>query len=347
MKPIHLQIDPYAGSGGLHDVVAAIRQMTGTPLRTKGNKYVFPETVANGFIELNEIEPGLFMCFVDFLPNSELTLEYVNRQRYKACYFCYNMGSYQSQEVVKNFVRETNGSNLRSLLVCEAGVKVMFKGRKGSALNYIVLAISNEWMITHIGELQLPGGQRLVTETGTDFFFYENMDMQIYNIAKQLTSLSSVLPELRAAACKGIVMHLLSVSWSKILGQYDDEEEISIVDREKIIRFMNETLADLSRPLPPVEKLASDIFMSKSKFNTLFKKIYEKNVYQYYTECRMQKAMTLLRTGRYAVAQVANEISYQNLGHFSRAFSKYYGKLPKDCIPKVTPTRRQPDVNPC
>jgi len=53
----------------------------------------------------------------------------------------------------------------------------------------------------------------------------------------------------------------------------------------------------------------------------------------------MEKAAALLRSGDYNVTEVALEVGYNSLSHFSQAFHQTYGCCP-GLYPMATPTQR-------
>lgn len=333
MKPISLKIDQ--DGSWLSDLADNVNEISGLHYRVQNNRFVFPASVAEGFAEVIPVERGLSLCTLDLLMHTELALMISSRNP-DTVNFRYNIGSINSEEAVGPEYFSTTGSNLRSLLVYKAGVTTWLSARRGSYLNYLFVVMSDEWMRANIGEMIMPDSAHLMRRNIHDhFYLYQDIDMPIYAATRQIGDVRSIAWDCRAVAYKGITLQLISLSWSRIISQFRDTGQINIADKEKMVTFMDRIFADLSKPLPPVEKLAATIFMSKSKFNQLFKKIYQKNVYEYYSEIRMHKAMALLKTGRYSVAEVAHEISYMNHGHFSRAFSRFYGMLPKDCIPKM------------
>ena len=49
---------------------------------------------------------------------------------------------------------------------------------------------------------------------------------------------------------------------------------------------------------------------------------------QYLRQLRMEKSAELLRTGRYNVTEVALEVGYNSLSHFSQTFHQTFGCCP-------------------
>lgn len=332
MKPTSLTVD--LDGSWLSDLAEDVNKIAGSHNRIHENRFVFPPSIAEGHAALIHVEKGLSLCILDAILQTEVSFLITNKN-YSAVHFRYSIGSLHSEEAVDNEHNNTNGSNLRSLLIYKGNTPTRLSGRKGAYLNYLFVVMSEEWVRRNVGEMILPDNKHLLRGSQHHFYLYQDIDMPIYTATRQISDVRNIAFDCRSVAYKGIILQLISLSWSKLITQYKETGKISITDKEKMVSYMTRVFSDLSKPLPSVEKLAAEIYMSKSKFNLLFKKIYQKNVYAYYSEIRMHKAMALLKSGRFTVAGVAHEISYMNLGHFSRAFSKFYGMLPKDCIPKA------------
>jgi len=61
-----------------------------------------------------------------------------------------------------------------------------------------------------------------------------------------------------------------------------------------------------------------------------FKEMFKTTIFSYYNDLRMKMAKSILIDGRKNVAEVSNEIGYKNPQHFTVAFKKRFGILPKD-----------------
>ncbi|MCV6605632.1 MAG: AraC family transcriptional regulator [Porticoccaceae bacterium] len=79
-----------------------------------------------------------------------------------------------------------------------------------------------------------------------------------------------------------------------------------------------------------VERLASEVAMSRSRFSDRFRQLLETSPMSYLADWRLQKALALLDDTRISVQQVASQIGYQSPAAFSRAFCGKFGVAPKD-----------------
>lgn len=88
----------------------------------------------------------------------------------------------------------------------------------------------------------------------------------------------------------------------------------------------------LSRPEAPPSllELSRLVHLNDCKLKKAFKLLFGKTVYEYVREQRLEKAFELPDTGKCNVSEAAFSVGYTNISHFSEAFQKKYGVLPKE-----------------
>jgi len=79
-----------------------------------------------------------------------------------------------------------------------------------------------------------------------------------------------------------------------------------------------------------VEHLAKIACMSPGKLKYSFKRSFGRNIFEYLTEIRMEKAKRLLTETYLTIGIIAAEVGYKKSGAFAAAFRKYAGILPKE-----------------
>ncbi len=79
-----------------------------------------------------------------------------------------------------------------------------------------------------------------------------------------------------------------------------------------------------------LSKISKKIGSSQSTLIRSFKKYHNQTPYSYIKNRRLEEAQKLLRTGRYAVGEVALLVGYTNFGAFTDAFSSKYGQTPSE-----------------
>lgn len=81
--------------------------------------------------------------------------------------------------------------------------------------------------------------------------------------------------------------------------------------------------------LPKLEVLAREAGIGSGKLMRGFKELTGKSLHSYIIDQRLQQAAQMLESGKYNVSQTAVACGYGNMSHFSAAFKKKYGVLPK------------------
>lgn len=95
------------------------------------------------------------------------------------------------------------------------------------------------------------------------------------------------------------------------------------------IRQAREILAANMAAPPSLPELSALVGLNRNKLKAGFHSLYSKPPYQCLHEDRMRRAEQLLSAGRMNVSQVARDVGYANVGHFSQAFFRYFGVQPK------------------
>ena len=79
-----------------------------------------------------------------------------------------------------------------------------------------------------------------------------------------------------------------------------------------------------------VERLASSVAMSRSRFSDRFSQLVGIGPMSYLSDWRLQKALALLDSSQMSVQQIANQTGYQSSSSFTRAFSGKFGVAPTE-----------------
>jgi len=105
------------------------------------------------------------------------------------------------------------------------------------------------------------------------------------------------------------------------------EEACSIRDRKRLVVARERLLQDLSDP-PTIAELARETGLNQLKLKRGFKAMFGHSVYALFQRERMDRARQLLQ--RHGVAETAMMVGYSNASHFSAAFRKQFGVLPRE-----------------
>ena len=111
--------------------------------------------------------------------------------------------------------------------------------------------------------------------------------------------------------------------------RHADDRKIADSDRYDVARIMEYVNAHLSKNFL-LSDLASESYMSVSKFKYVFKAVTGQSFSDYITQKRMELACELLVQSNLYVAEIAYRLGYKNAGSFSVQFKNYTGVLPSN-----------------
>lgn len=87
-------------------------------------------------------------------------------------------------------------------------------------------------------------------------------------------------------------------------------------------------LESLADP-PSIKKLALTVGTNESHLKSHFKEVFGQTVYGFLKDKRMEKALEMLRDRDLKIVEIAERLGYRHATHFSAAFKKHFGSLPK------------------
>lgn len=121
-------------------------------------------------------------------------------------------------------------------------------------------------------------------------------------------------------------LEFLGAQFSEVKGERRSAV-ISLRERQRLLAARDRLLQDLSAP-PTIAQLAREIGLNQLKLKQGFKAVFGTSVYALFQRHRMERARQLLRD--HSVTETALMLGYSNLSHFSTAFGKQFGILPRN-----------------
>ncbi|AEO48868.1 helix-turn-helix transcriptional regulator [Rhodospirillum rubrum] len=140
-------------------------------------------------------------------------------------------------------------------------------------------------------------------------------------LASQLEEEHSERLFLYAAALKFLGAHFCGTRGGAL------KPTLSPRERQRLLAARDRLLLDLSAP-PTIAELAREIGLNQLKLKQGFKTLFGTSIYALFQRHRMERACALLRT--HSVTETALTLGYSNLSHFSTAYRKQFGDLPRN-----------------
>jgi len=148
---------------------------------------------------------------------------------------------------------------------------------------------------------------------------YDNFPTLLDNINKSNKNAFNVDLETRT---------ILQLLFLRFLNNASLKQDISDIRITKALRYIHENVEkDIY-----VEELSAICYLNKDYFTRLFKKEMHCTPMQYLMRKRIEKAQLLLLIGRKSIKDIAYDLSFNNIPHFSWSFKKITGVSPSDFV---------------
>ncbi|GAT62923.1 AraC-type DNA-binding protein [Paludibacter jiangxiensis] len=99
-------------------------------------------------------------------------------------------------------------------------------------------------------------------------------------------------------------------------------------DKGRLLFARQYLLDHLTMP-PTIDELAKIAGINSFKLKNGFKELFGDTIYSYLNSFRLEKAVNMIALGEKNMTQIAFELGFSSLQHFSTAFKKAYGCSPK------------------
>lgn len=132
--------------------------------------------------------------------------------------------------------------------------------------------------------------------------------------------LQSKAIELLALQCEQFEMQDGGGSRKPVFGRSDEEK----------VRYARDLLLVNSQEPLSLGELSRRAGLNEFKLKSGFRKVFNNTVFGYLSEHRLSEAQRLIRTGGRSFTEIADDLGYSSLQHFSNAFRKKYGCSPRD-----------------
>lgn len=131
---------------------------------------------------------------------------------------------------------------------------------------------------------------------------------------------------------KGTVYGLISDYMDQIVNQEIVLEKVVQQDITNIIISQAYLVEHIKENFPGLSILASNAFMSESKYKRMFKKITGISANAFFLNNKVAFSKEMLETGKYTIAEVANEFNFFDASHLIEQFKSNYNTTPKEYL---------------
>lgn len=131
---------------------------------------------------------------------------------------------------------------------------------------------------------------------------------------------------------KGTVYGLISDYMDQIINQEIVLEKVVQEDINNIIISQSYLIEHIKENFPGLPTLASNALMSESKYKRMFKKITGVSANAFFLNNKVSFSKEMLETGKYTIAEVADEFNFFDASHLIEQFKSIYHITPKEYL---------------
>lgn len=203
----------------------------------------------------------------------------------------------------------------------QGGAELMFKNIQ------IPAGIFCEWMEEVLDDRGRRKTQQVLQELRKTMITPE-----MYRVIRELETMDQYKNGLSSLYLEGKIIELLTVFLDAVMPSLSGPEkkrQLSKTDLE-ILLGIKERIDRDSADVPGIAQLAREVHVSPSKLSKGFKELTGLSLHAYVIDRRLSHAAKLLEEGEMNVSEAAMCSGYSNMSHFSAAFQKKYGVLPRE-----------------
>ncbi|QEH42364.1 hypothetical protein [Chitinophaga sp. XS-30] len=194
MNKIILDIDP--GGEWLHRLALQVNDTAGAGKAVKKGRFHFPSTFGKGFAAAIPVEPGLSLSAIRLRRKQPFSLCYEKLPGSELFHCRYDVHDGETGAFVTHSANLSFTRTFESTLFC----------------HQLTITMTPGWMADNLGLLATPGGRIMEAYgAGTTWFSYLDQDRRARDLLNRLTA-----PSLKSVIYKGMVLELLSFSWSRL-----------------------------------------------------------------------------------------------------------------------------------
>lgn len=286
---------------------------------------LLPE-VGTGTIRVFEIQPGLYVTYIDVQLNRPVQLHRVPASSND--HFIVNFHISQT-----TILKETEhnsyqlGLSNQSVLLSSAMTQTKLSLPTHQPIHVFNITFSKAWFETNLQENNSTLSHLLSQEVG--IYLFENLD---YTLSQTIAGFRAQPEQFSKINLFARVLQILSHFFDKVENRaHTQSKSIAPADLKALMAVRHALEQNWDTPQSN-ETLASSAGMSLSKFKGLFKQVFGITPYQYHLQYKLDKAKEMLLQQQHSISEVGYLIGYSNLSQFSKAFKKYHGQLPREIL---------------
>jgi AraC-like DNA-binding protein len=302
---------------------------------------VFSKSVAEGYIKLIELPGGLQVIVSDYVLNSDFTFF---RKASLPEYFNFRVDYIDQSDGLEIKMGEdeftVTSSVYTNVQMFSSRYNAKASLQKGAKLKGLGIVLKKEWLEKYFPEKVLSFWLNHTHILRSNNVTILPLDFEARETLLDLISLDETHPAflffVQARIYELLDYYFEQVSSKRQLFKNTDAflEDVGRIT-ELDIFFTNNILA--KGELPSIDEMAKHAGMSASKLKTVFKKVYNQSIGDYFNACRLNMASTMLLKEKMEIKEVSATLGYNSVQHFTTAFKNHFGRPPASLFKNSIP----------
>lgn len=304
-------------------------------VKVKDDTLVIPADIANGYFKYIPLSNGLQCMLSNFTLNQDIYLQRKSSEKefYILRFDEVSISDTLMVKIDNDYIWEEK-QNRASVFLTSSLYDFAYQAAKDTSFKSINILITRKWLEQYldIKSMDKVLEKYLQLKTGTyNFAPFDIGYRTLFNevMEDQDTIMKRSIIENRIMM---LVEKFLSHLYQKVGQLSDDKIKIFPDEVKRLMKVESYLVKDFSTPPPPISFLSRMAAMSTTTLKNKFKKLYGKNVYEYFQKSRMNRAKILLLSRKYSIKEIGSQLGYSNLSNFATAFKKEFNKLPSKLL---------------
>jgi AraC-like DNA-binding protein len=348
----------------LYETANQLTNIFGSRVIVENNRLIYPPDIAEGSCIYHKLSEDVDITVVDLVYN--IPVIYERLATAAASYYMMHINCSPSaiDHFTKGRKQKMGGNASSSIYWTSSDLPASFRTEAGKKFQAIFICISKDYLQNTLWNADSPShpcglkdktsphctlepstvcqfkpgdardacnifnGSHLITSS-----LYTALGTIKYNLVQEIINLDKGNSVSEKIIIQGDVLKILAHFINKVTSEkYRKTKGLQFGDASKIMQI-KKTIDDGAHFQHfSLDELAKSAGLSKTKMKMRFKEIVGTSVYKYYLDVRMQRAKDMLHANTNSVTQLAYEMGFKTVSHFSQLYKKYYGINPNSIL---------------
>lgn len=296
------------------------------------NKILIPSSTGFGSIKKIKFEEGLHMRAWDTTYHTQAVFNRVadncgTEKQFHVVFFFSPEILFQDNPRLGKKWKATGGGNM---MFFSNDADMQFEIKPTDRIRAIDISITTSWIknaFNNAGPLYSSFIHRLQVQPSPTVFF-EATSANDYNslveLHEEILSMDGSMLHIRAG-----ILSLLSNFFDRVVHRSASEVlRNNIFYYDKMLEAKKIIVSHTMGILPSIDNIAKQVALSPSTLKRNFKLMFQKSIYEYYLDQKMETAMRMLKEKPLSVNEVAATLGYEKSSNFIEMFKKHFGVSP-------------------